>query len=191
MQESKGHRVVVEPLLQETFAPFGDVLTLENLDRLPIDFYGDRVDIFRPAPFESDQPVEWLVSRSRIREFRVQFMERHRQLTQTFIPLAGHPFVAVLARPGAQEEDGIPSLHEIHAFLVPGDRGINIHRGTWHELPFPLIDGGLQLITSHQRLTVALQGNLDQRREVEQLPLDLEKRNVTERSGKVLRVEFP
>jgi ureidoglycolate lyase len=178
-----------ETLTREAFAPFGDVLSDEGLERLPIDFYGERFDFFRAGDFESDQPVEWLISRGRIREFRILFLERHLELTQTFIPLAGHPFVLAVAAPDALEEDGIPALHAIHAFLVPGDRAVNLHRRTWHEPPFPLVDGALCLYTSHKSLTRGLTGGLDARGEVDLL--DVEKRNITERAGFVLRIELP
>ncbi len=176
-------------LSREAFAPFGDVLSAEGLRRLPIELYGDRIDVYRPALFESDQPVEFLLTRSKLREFRVSFLERHLELTQTFIPLGGHPFIAVVARPDAREEKGIPALDEIRAFFVPGDAGINIHRGTWHEVPLPLVDGALMLVTSHQSLTRGLESGLTERREIHKL--DVENRNVTERTGLVLRVDLP
>ena len=176
-------------LTREAFTPFGDVLSAEGLLRLPIELYGDRIDVYRPALFESDQPVEFLLTRSKLRDFRVIFMERHLELTQTFIPLAGHPFIAVVARPNAREEKGIPALDEIKAFFVPGDAGVNIHRGTWHEVPLPLVEGALMLVTSHQSLTRGLESGLTERREIHKL--DVEKRNISERTGLVLRVELP
>jgi len=181
--------IQAETLTRKAFAPFGDVLSAEGLERLPIDFYGDRINVYRPGFFESDQPVEFLVTHSKIREFRVHWLERHLQLTQTFIPLAGHPFITVVASPDARHEDGIPALDEIHAFLVPGDTGINIHRGTWHEPPFPLVDDALALLTSHRALTQGLESKLDRRLEVKQL--DVEKLNFTERSGYILRIDLP
>lgn len=181
--------IKAELLTRKAFAPFGEVLSLEGLDPLPIELYGDRIDVYRPGYFESDQPVEFLLTRSKIREFRVIYIERHLELTQTFIPLARHPFISVVARPNSPEEDGIPALHEMHAFLVPGHAAINIHRGTWHELPFPLVEGALMLVTSHQALTKGLESKVSEGREIHQL--DVEKRNIEERTGMSLRVELP
>ena len=178
-----------ERLTREAFAPFGDVLSIDGLDPLPITLYGDNIRVYRPALFESDQPVEFLMSRAKFREFRVIFIERHLELTQTFIPIGGNPFLFVVARPNAREEDGIPAPDELHAFLVPGDTGINLHRGTWHEVPLPLVDGARMLTTSHRSLTRGLESELSERREI--YKLDVEKRNVTERTGHVLRVELP
>ncbi len=181
--------VRAELLTREAFAPFGEVLGLEGLERLPIDIYGDRIDVYRPGVFESDQPVEFLLTRNRLREFRVHFLERHVELTQTFVPLAGHPFILAVAPPDCREEDGIPALDEVHAFFVPGDVAVNLHRGTWHEPPFPLVDGALTLYTSHRALTQGLQSELDERGGIHKL--DVEKRNITERRGVVLRIELP
>jgi ureidoglycolate lyase len=181
--------ITAEPLTPEAFAAFGQVLTTEGQERLPIDTYGGTIDVYRPARLESDQPVEFLVSRSRLREFRVLFLERHVQLTQTFVPLDGHAFVSVVARAEAREEHGIPALDEIHGFVVPGGTGINIARGVWHEPPFPLVDGSVQLVTSHQALTAGLGAAFDERLEIYEK--DVEKRNVTERTGVVLRVQLP
>ena len=66
--------VTAEVLTPEAFAPFGEVLTVEGQDRLPIDLYGDRIDVFRPALIHADTPIEWLLVRSRIREFRRCFL---------------------------------------------------------------------------------------------------------------------
>jgi ureidoglycolate lyase len=146
------------------------------------------VDVFK-EPFESDQPVEWLITRLRFREFRVRFLERHHELTQTFIPLGGAPFISVVARADAREESGLPALDEIHAFLVPGHTAIQLHRSVWHEIPMPLHDEQVALISSHQSLTRGLESNLDERREI--FKLDVEKRNLEERGDLILRVELP
>ncbi len=181
--------IAVEVISRETFAPFGDVLAHEGLPPLVTKLYGDQISTCRGPGFESDQPVEFLLMKSSIREFRLVYLERHLELTQTFIPLAGHPFVIVVARPNAVEEDGIPRIDEIKAFKVPGSMGVNIHRGTWHEVPFPLVENGLMIVTSHQSLTRGIESGLNQRHEI--YKLDVEKRNVTERTGRIIRIKHP
>ena len=182
------HTITAEMVSAEKFAPYGQVLGLEGQERLPIDLYPG-VDVFRPALIHADTDIEWLLVRTSIREFRLMFLERHMQLAQAFIPLAGAPFVSVLAPADAREEDGFPAFDEIRAFIVPGDRGIQINAGVWHEPPFGLVDGSLQLITSHQALTRGLGSGLNERREIAQL--DVEKRNLTERTGKILKITLP
>jgi ureidoglycolate lyase len=190
VEEGLGVRTLTaETLTAEAFAPFGQILTAEGRERLPIDTYGGGLDVFRAARIESDQPVEFLVQRSRLREFRVLFLERHVQLTQTFVPLDGQAFVFVLAPAGVREENGFPALDEVRAFIVPGGCGVHLARGTWHEAPFPLVDRSVLLATSLQALTAGLGSDFAEGLEVYEK--DVEKRNVTEYTGIVLRVQLP
>jgi ureidoglycolate lyase len=182
--------VTANPLDVDAFEPYGDVISMDTADVLEIELYGtDVIESGPAAPFESDQPVEFLISRSNVREFDVQAMERHVELTQTFIPLDGDPFVMVLAPHDAPLADGFPELDAIKAFMIPGDCALNLERGTWHEVPFPLADGSLRISTSHRALTKGIASDPDERNEIDQL--DVEKRNVQERLGHGLRVELP
>lgn len=178
-----------EGLTRDEFAPFGDVISKDGMERLPIDLYGDRANVYVPSAFESDQPTEFLLTNCRLREFRVIFMERHVELTQTFIPLRGDPFVIVVAPPDCPERDGMPAFDHIRAFIVPGACGVNLKRATWHEFPFPLVDDMDLVITSHQSLTEGLKSDLDERREI--FKLDVEKRNFAERADVTVRVTLP
>lgn len=157
----------------ENFAPFGVLLTAQGRKRLPINTYGASFDLYREG-FESDQPIEWFIVNGTHRGYGVLFLERHMQLSQTFIPVGGRPFYTIVARPGAREENGFPALDELRAFLVPGDTAIQIHRGCWHENPLPTKEGVQLLVTSHANLTLAHQQNPDPK--LAGLPLDLERR---------------
>ncbi|MFN8829362.1 MAG: ureidoglycolate lyase [Labrys sp. (in: a-proteobacteria)] len=167
------HTLPVEPLTAEAFAPFGVVLSPRGRERLPINTYGDRLNLFREG-FETDQPIEWFIVEGHRRPMQALFLERHRQLTQAFIPMNGDGFVTIVARPDAQEHYGMIALAEMRAFHVPGDAAIQIHRGTWHENPFPLRDGQWFLVTSHAALTLGHQKNPSHA--LQGLPLDLERR---------------
>lgn len=163
----------IETLTAEAFRPFGQVLSPEGRERLPINTYGDRLNFFREG-FESDQPIEWFIVEGHRRPLQALFLERHQQLTQAFIPMNGDGFITIVARPDARVENGMVALDEMRAFHVPGHAAIQIHRGTWHENPFPLKDGQWFLVTSHAALTLGHQKNPDQR--LQGLPLDLERR---------------
>jgi len=180
--------VTAEMFTPEAWAPFGTVVAPEGHDRLPIDLYGDAVDVYK-EPLESDRPVEYLITRIRNRGYEIRYLERHHHLTQTFIPLGGVPFLQVVARADAREEDGLPALDEIHAFFVPGQVAVQIHRGVWHEPPFALQPEQVVLVTSHQDLTAGLESQLNTRREIAQL--DVEKRNVRERAGYAIKIDLP
>jgi ureidoglycolate lyase len=164
------------------------VLGLEGEERLPIDLY-DKIDVYRPAPIIANTETEWLVNRTGVRDMRLHFLERHEKLAQAFIPLGGVGFVSVLAPAGATLVDGVPALDEIRAFVVPGDRGIQIDLMVWHEPPFGIEEDSVQIITSHQDLTRGLGASLDERKEIDQL--DVDKRNITERTGRIVRIELP
>lgn len=173
--------VKAEPLTAEAFAPFGTILSPEGHTRLPINSYGDRVDIYR-EPFESDQPSEWFIVQFWERKLSAIYLERHNEITQTFIPLAGGSFVLVVARPDAREEDGLPAMDEVRAFVIPGDKAIQLHRSTWHENPIPLVDGLVVIVSTHQALTRGHQSQSAQKY-LEAFKLDVEKRNVAEVGG--------
>ena len=161
-------------------------------ERRPINLYGGTIDVYRGGPIDADVPVEFLLSRSSVREFRVDFLERHMLLGQSFFPLAGGGFIAVVAAPDAPlSEHGIPALDEIHAFLVPAACGITLHRGTWHEETAVPARRGHDPPDDDARGPVwtASSRALDERREIS--GLDVDKRNLTERSGVTVRIALP
>jgi ureidoglycolate lyase len=184
----KLHSVVAEPLDQDSFANFGHVISLDALDELPINWYRGANTVKGPVALEADIPVEYLLLRSAVRPLQMRYFERHSRLTQTFIPLDGSPFVFLAAAPDARTENGFPVLDEIRAFLSPGRTGVNIHRGTWHEPAFPLVDGQLTIVTSHRDLTIGLQTAPDTNGEV--LGFDLDKRSV-KRLGVSVSIRLP
>lgn len=180
--------VRVEPVTRQSFAPFGTLLSPDGVEKLPRHVYDGKIESYRPGSFESDRPVEWVVSRLGVRSYTVVYLERHFLLTQTFIPLGGNPIIMVVARPDARLEYEIPAADEIHAFMVPGDAAVNIHRGTWHEPPYPVVDGSVVLMTNHKALLDGLASRPDEHNEL-QKP-DLDKRNVAERAGLLIKLEL-
>ena len=173
--ETLTQTIKAERLTKENFAPFGVVLSPEGRERLPINSYGDKADIFKEG-FETDRPTEWLIVRFKDRGNKVLYVERHFHLTQTFIPLGGTDFLMVVAKPDARLENNLPALSEIHAFIVPGNVAVQIHKGTWHENPIPLTPELNLLVSAHQNLaaghqassenksTTALQADVDKRK---------------------------
>jgi ureidoglycolate lyase len=161
------------PLTKENFAPFGVILNTENRIRLPINTYGDKLGLYR-EDFSSDQPIEWFIANFKNRGQSILFMERHQQITQTFIPLGGKEFYLFLAPPNCSEHHGFPDLDQIKVFKIPGNTAVQLHRATWHENPLVLEDNTQLLVTSHTNLTLAHQQSADPA--LKDLPLDLERR---------------
>lgn len=180
--------VVAEPLTLEGFAPFGDIIGPEGRERLPIDLYGGTVDAYN-IPVHADEPFEFLVNRLRYRGLRIVNLERHAGLSQAFLPMDGAPFIQVVAAADATLVDDVPAAEEVRAFIVPGNRGVQINTNVWHEPPFPMQAEQLLIVTSHQSLTKGLQSSVDASQEIGQL--DVDKRNITDRAGYELRISLP
>jgi len=58
-------------------------------------------------------------------------MARHKRVTQCLGATDGRPWLIAVAPPGIES----PSLGDIRAFEVPGDRFIMLAHGTWHAGP--------------------------------------------------------
>ena len=184
------HELVAQPATREALAPFGNLLGTPDLPPIQTQsaFYSTQSALYVPGPIESARPLEWLLYEADPRPFHVQYLERHVELTQAFISLGANPFVVVLARPDAEmDEHDFPRLDEIRAFVVPGNCGFCMHRGTWHEPPYPIVRSTF-LMTSHADLTAGLLQPLDAKGEVGKL--DVEKRNLAGRAGYELKVRL-
>lgn len=126
-----------EPLTQEAFAPFGDVIeatgdahqmainygqTTRFHDLAEIDTASDGgrtgVSIFRTKPLAT--PIV------------VKVMEYHPRSSQAFMPLSGRPYLVVVAPKGAFD------AAKIRVFLASGKQGVNYHAGTWHHFSLAL-----------------------------------------------------
>lgn len=116
--------LVAGPLQPELFGKFGAVVQAPAEPariHLP-----DALNSLRP-----DARATLTASRSLPQSLPLisQVMERHRYSTQTFLPLDGARYVAVVA-PSAP--DGGPNMRMAQAFVVPGDTGISYAADTWH-----------------------------------------------------------
>lgn len=190
-ETTRSHILTPIPLTRESIVPFGDVISSEGIEpvaRPPGEepAYGGTIDGYRGGLVESKEPVELIMPRFRVREFRVLFMERHPEFSQTYIPVTFQPYVWVLARPDAELVDGCPALHELQAFIQPGDMAIRMHPGTWHEAPMPFRDGLRFINLSQLSLTDAVLYEKDERGEVHRLPW-IERVSV-ERLGATIRI---
>jgi ureidoglycolate lyase len=147
-------------LTRASFEPFGEVLgprdngTITNrsfiergfvriADKIPgeriADF--DVLDYWTPVAEISRDILKLGYLRPRPRPLRFSWMERHLKGTQTFIPLGGNRSVLAVAPPSegeSGEEVVVPRLEDMRAFLLDGQRGVNLRIGTWHWTPFPL-----------------------------------------------------
>lgn len=130
-------QIVIEPLTQDTFSPFGDVIDacgeptsmINNgmcaryNDRAKLDF--DKagragISIFQGQPYSLPHTLP--------------LVERHPYGSQAFIPMSDAPFLVIVAG----DVNGTPTTPK--AFLTERQQGVNIHRGVWHGVLTPLKD---------------------------------------------------
>jgi ureidoglycolate hydrolase len=142
------HHVKIEPLTDEAFAPFGQVVSAK--DRPP-DFQTESGTQGWAVDFASGRPLIMLL-KTRYQGLQFSKLERHFNVTQTFLPLGGSPAVVAVAPPSA-DRAVIPSPGDVRAFLVDGSQGYALARGTWHSLDrFPLYppDTRWVILTDHE-----------------------------------------
>jgi ureidoglycolate lyase len=131
--------IVIQPLMAEAFAPFGDVLAVAGdpdriinqglcgrwHDRANLDFGDGRAGI---SLFQSH---------TRALPYLLEMVERHPLGSQAFIPMSLDPFLVIVA-PDMGGAPGRPV-----AFRTAPGQGINIARNTWHGVLTPLHAPGL------------------------------------------------
>lgn len=178
--------IPVETPTLADLAPFGTVLaSLPSVKPLPIDFYDGTVEVRKPAEMESDSPLDFTVVRIQPRDLEVQYVERHPGHRQTFIPLGGKPFVAMLAPPS----EGLPRPEDFRAFRFDGSAGLMLYRGVWHEFLFSLEpDTDVIVILSKDTNRSLYAENVI---EGEAIGPDLEKLNTRVRWGTRVRLALP
>ena len=121
------HRLTIEPMTADSFAPFGRLL--ESAQEPP-----DR-RVMTPLPFECDgrTTVRTIWQPCAARSF--SRLERHFAVTQTFVQVSGSPSVVCAAPPTDLDDPAaIPRPEAVRAFLIDPGRGFSFSRGTWHSL---------------------------------------------------------
>jgi ureidoglycolate lyase len=117
------HTVRAEPLTEEAFAPFGQVIAS-----------GDQVMELR-----GDEVFHLNVLHYERRPLRCDHLNRHHRATQALVALAGKPTLLVVAPPDA-DFAGHADLKTVRAFVCDGSAGVNLGLHVWHWGPYPLTD---------------------------------------------------
>ncbi|MBI3967164.1 MAG: ureidoglycolate lyase [Chloroflexi bacterium] len=144
------HRLKVELLTEEAFAPFGEVLEPKNR---PPDYKSSATDAWIPN-FQTDGTTQMMVMTTFYEPLRFTMLERHLFVTQTFLPTVGAPSVVVVGAPtDPTDRHAAPLPEELRAFLLDGTKGYLMLRGTWHSMSrFPLYppSSGFVIITDEE-----------------------------------------
>ncbi len=126
--------VIAEPLTQERFAPYGDVLEIEGRDFFHING-GQTERYHRLAEIDvrnQDYPIISLVKSKPIGlPVMIDMLERHPFGSQAFMPVNGERFLIVVAEAG---EEIKPAT--IRCFVTNGRQGVSYRLGVWH---FPIL----------------------------------------------------
>ena len=131
------------------FAPFGELISAK--DRPP-DFRGESGTEGWAIDFSSGTPLVMLL-RTPYLGLRFTKLERHFNVTPSFLPLGGSPAVLAVAPRGSDDRNAPPPPEAIRAFLLGGTVGYALARGTWHSLDrFPLYPPATQwvILTDHE-----------------------------------------
>lgn len=124
-------QLIVEPLTQEAFAPFGDVIEASDaLRHFPIN--GGNTERYHDlATLDPGEGGRVIVSifrgQPRALPFTVAMMERHPLASQAFVPLAARPYLVVVAPAGEP-----PGAEDLRCFLAQPGQGVNYAKGVWH-----------------------------------------------------------
>ena len=173
----------LRPATREAVAGMGELISIEDDDAtLPTAFYEGTVRVYTPSTFVSDEDTHITLCSIDRRPASVTWMERHFKHTQVFIPLAGKPFVMVLAPP--TPDGDAPDLDSAQAFLFDGSAGFQLAIGTWHEFPFALVDDTQVVVILRSEATKNLLKDASDGGEAH--GPDLDKKNIVARTGVTL-----
>lgn len=139
--------IALEPLTAKAFAPYGQPIAARDE---PPAFDVEHLDAWQ-MDFAVDGEIELMYARYIYQEMRWTTMERHFNITQSFMALGGAASVMVVADPTDVDDISIlPQPETVRAFYVDGSRGVLLWRGTWHALtrfPVPAEGGAFAMIT--------------------------------------------
>jgi len=124
------HPVKIESLTDEAFAPFGQLISPK--DRAP-DFETASGTRGWAVDFHSGRPLIMLL-RTPYQGLRFTKLERHFNVTQTFLPLGGSQAAVAVAPADRGNGYTAPSPSDVRAFLLDGRTGYVLRRGVWHSL---------------------------------------------------------
>lgn len=141
------HSIPAQELIDEAFAPYGDIIKPRKSGE-----QGDRSFASRPGKEETHVNLVMTNGEPCLRIMH-QFkrgliftkIARHRRVSQCLGSLQGKEWFMAVAAPTDFADDAHPRLDQITAFRIPGDRIVKLHVGTWHAGPHFIHDDCLFL----------------------------------------------
>jgi ureidoglycolate hydrolase len=110
----------------ESFSRYGQVI-LPTEDGLPYGPHDAQLELSQGMP-------RFYAMRLHHRGMVFRDITRHRRVTQCLGAMMGRDWMIGVAAPDDARD--VPSLETIRVFLIPGDRFVKLHAGTWHAGPY-------------------------------------------------------
>jgi ureidoglycolate lyase len=130
--------IKVQFLNQEVFSIFGDVIgsrdNKPDLENANFNYWPDVSDI----TVTNDIARISLLDIKTTRPFICNSFEKHTNCSEALIPLEGQSIEVFGLSEKSSGNDYNIDLSSIRAFILDGTKGINIKKGVWHWLPFPI-----------------------------------------------------
>ncbi len=123
------HTIKVEPLTQESFSSFGQVI--QTGGREP-DLRGASGMQMWGLDFHVEGTIQLALVHVPFQGLGLKPIEQHHDVSQAFIPMGGPPSVVAVA--ASTGPDSAPRPGDIRAFLLDGTQGYILNVDTWHSL---------------------------------------------------------
>jgi len=137
-------RIQVEPLTEAAFEAFGRVLGEPG--SLPPDIMDEVSNVWlgfsglMGIGLQAGQNVTFLKIHTRPDFY--DKMEKHDTTAEVFIPMEGRSILLV----APWKDTAAPDMRQARAFMMDGAKGVLLHPGTWHAVPYNLTETATYLI---------------------------------------------
>ena len=144
--------IPLELVSAHAFRPFGELIMRPDAPSLG----ESAVQDYWRLPFDLDGKPELEIVRYRQQPWELHQLERHLHVTECRVALAGRRVVLVVGPRTADDVGCAPAPASLRAFLLRGDAGVLLYRGTWHALDcFPVDDDFVDFAFLTEAQTVA------------------------------------
>lgn len=138
-------KLQIEPLTQQGFAPYGDVIEVNGANQIIsinqglADRHHDLAEV--DVNDENGRPIISIIDTQKISlPLRISVMERHPLGSQAFMPIGNNPYLVVVT------ESGEFDYHQLRGFLARPNQGVNFAKGVWHHYCISLYEANQFLV---------------------------------------------
>jgi len=138
-------QIHVQPLTEESFSPYGKLLTLHP-DQTPLADNAELTYWEKVVEFEPEILRTLGLLTEKRREMVLTKMERHTMALECFIPVEGRCIACFAEYENPDDPDEVPAPEKVVAFEMSDIVGFVINRGAWHWPAFPISETATQLV---------------------------------------------